>query len=102
MPIVTTHLIAAGATYTLAPNDGIIEFTTGTSGGTANMVAGYPGQRWVFDWLTGTTPPTINAPAGVNIQGYANPSVFSSSTTLTSPGDSYEVEFDGTQLIRVS
>ena len=99
----TTLVIGAGQTASLLATTGAIEFNTGTSGGTANMIApAYPGQRWVFDWLTGTTAPTINAPPGLMMQDYASPGTFVSTTHLSTPGDSYEVMYDGTQLIRVS
>ena len=101
--VVSTLVIAAGQTKTLAPDTGIVEFTTGSSGGTANMIApNFIGQRWVFDWLTGTAAPTINAPPGLMMQDYANHGTFASATSLSTPGDSYEIEYDGTQLIRVS
>ena len=99
----TTLVISAGQTASLTPGTGVIEFNSATSGGTANMIApSYVGQRWVFDWLTGTTPPTINAPPGLLMQAYASPGTFVSTQTMSTPGDSYEVMYDGTQLIRVS
>ena len=96
-------VIGAGQTAALAPDTASVEFNTSTSGGTATMVApAVVGQRWVFVWLTGTTAPTITAPPGLMMQDYADPSTFVSTTSIITPGDSYEVEYDGTQLIRVA
>lgn len=102
--IVSTLIINAGQTKALAPNTGIVEFNTGASGGAATMIApSFAGQRWVFDWLTGTAIPTITAPPGLLMQDYANPSTFVSSTSLSTPVRiPWRWSTMGRRLIRVS
>ena len=113
VPIGTAATVISGQTYTLLPTDTVIRFdTSGGATATANMVAAlYIGQRVTFywwNWGVGQTPPTINSPtapvtkmvpfAGQVTGGAAG---LVTSTTITTPGASFTLEWTGTEWASV-
>ena len=105
----TAVTISSGQTTSLINTDTAIRFdTSGGTTATADMIApSFVGQRWSFYWWNWDpntlTPPTINAPAGIKMipfAGQASPGAAGlvSSTTISTPGASFELEWNGTEL----
>ena len=106
----TSVTITSGQTKTLLATDTAIIFdTSGGTTATADMIApSYIGQTWTFSWMfygASPVPPTINAPGGVSMVPFSGQSasgVFVSTTTLNTPGASWSLRWNGTQLVPVS
>ena len=101
--------ILGGATYTLLPTDTAIIFDTSNgSTATAQMLApSYIGQRWTFYWYNwnavSPVAPTILMPAGLATVPFTGQSTPGSaglvaSTTISTPGASFSIVWDGTQF----
>ena len=105
----TVATVASGETYALLSTDIIIRFdTTGGTTATANMAAGrFVGQRILFYWWAwgaGQVAPTINAPAGQNLvpfsgQAASGAAGLAATTSISTPGASYALEWDGTEWV---
>jgi hypothetical protein len=103
--------VVSGATYTLSSSDAVIRFdTTGGTTATAQMIApSYIGQRWVFYWWAwgaGQAAPTILSPAGINMvpfsgQATSGAAGLVTTTTISTPGATLTLEWDGTELVSV-
>lgn len=106
----TSVTITSGQTTTLLATDTAIIFdTSGGTTATADMIApSYIGQTWTFSWLfygASPVPPTINAPGGVSMVPFSGQSasgIFVSTTTINTPGASWSLRWNGTQLVPVS
>ena len=107
----TAATVASGATYNLLGTDTVIRFdTTGGTTATADMIAPtYIGQRITFYWWAwgaGQVAPTINVDAGhemVAFSGQASSGAAGlvTTTTITTPGAAYTLEWDGTEWVSV-
>ena len=105
----TAVTIDSGATTSLLATDTAIRFdTTGGTTATAQMIApSYIGQKWTFYWWAwgaGQVPPTILAPPGIKIvpfggQASSGAAGLVTSTTISTPGASFSVEWNGTELM---
>ena len=104
--------VIGGTTYTLSPYDNIVSLDS--SNGllpVAQMISPLlVGQMWTFwwkAWVQATPlPPQIVAPSGVLIMPFSGQTIsgtsgWTSSTTITTPGATWTIEWDGMELISV-
>ena len=106
----TAQTITQGQTKTLRVTDAAIIFDTSAGAqatATADMITPlFIGQEWTFSWFvwgTMMTPPTIVAPAGILMVPFSGmPSSGTgglvSTTTISTPGASYTLKWNGTYL----
>ena len=103
----TAATVVSGETHTLLPTDTAIRFdTTGGTTATADMVAPfYIGQRVTFywwAWSVAQVAPTINVDAGHKLVPFSGqPSSVAgglpTTTTISTPGASFTLEWNGTE-----
>jgi hypothetical protein len=105
-------VVTGGTTYTLAATDALIIFDSSNgSQPVAQMIsASYLGQKWTFWWEGFPSPvtalPKIVAPGAVlimpfNGQPSSGTTGWATSTVLSTPGATWTVMWDGTELIAV-
>lgn len=107
----TSATVTSGTAYSLLATDTVIRFdTTGGTTATANMIAPtYIGQRVTFYWWAwgaGQVAPTINVDAGhkmVPFSGQASSGAagLATTTTISTPGAAYTLEWDGTEWVSI-
>ena len=104
----TVHNIAAGQTYAALTTDRYLRMATdGTHGtATANLPAPtYIGEQHTFFWEfwdVSEVPPVINATAGktlVPFSGLASSGGTTASTTISTPGATYTLMWDGVEWV---
>jgi hypothetical protein len=105
----TSATVVSGQTYNLLATDTVIRFdTTGGTTATADMIApSYIGQRITFywwAWSVAQVAPTINVDAGHEMVPFSGQSSsgaggLATTTTISTPGASYTLEWDGTEWV---
>jgi len=109
----TAQTITEGQTKTLRNTDVAVIFDTSGGGqatATADMIApSFIGQEWTFSWFAWgnlQTPPTIQAPPGIGMVPFSGMASSGnaglvSTTTISTPGASYTLRWNGTYLTAV-
>jgi hypothetical protein len=108
----TAATVVGGQTYTVKATDTAIraDSSNGTQPVIDMIAPTYIGQRWTFYWWAWATGagqpvgPLINAPAGINMQSFAGQAVSGAAglvtnTTITTPGATFTLEWNGTELM---
>jgi hypothetical protein len=108
----TAATVTSGQTYAVKSTDIVIRMdTSGGATATADLpAAGFIGERHTFywwNWGVGQTPPTINANGlqrmvPYNGQESAGAAGLVAQTTITNPGASFTLVWDGTEWTSTS
>ena len=107
----TAATVVSGQTYNLLTTDAVIRFdTSGGTTATANMIApAYIGQQVTFYWWSwngAQAAPTMNVDAGHKMVPFSGQTSSGAgglvtTTTISTPGASYTLEWDGTEWVSV-